>query len=173
MGVTIHVTGEKAADLPITSEELMRELGTLAERLIRTRTERQIDVNGAPFRPLSTAYAKAKADAGLSPVPDLTVSGRMLNDMVVTDVTQKTASIGFVSSGGGAVRTGRRKKGQASSSTFIQRSRALGAADKAFYHSEVGAGRSQVVREFFALSEADEDKLEEALDTYYERTLNG
>jgi len=162
VSVTLTVTGKKLEDLPIKGEALMRELGLLAERLIRTRTELQIDVHGVPFQSLSPAYAAAKAAAGLNPVPDLTVSGRMLNDMTVLGVTDRTATIGFTSSGGSAPRTGRHKKGQPN--TFIQRSRAVGAADKAYWHTEAGAGRSRVVREFFALSESDEDKLVEVID---------
>lgn len=161
MSVTVTVNGPKLDELPITSEALMKEIGLLAERLIRTRTERQIDVNGAPFRPLSAGYAKQKAQAGLSPVPDLTVSGRMLNDMTVTEVTKNTATIGFISSGGVAPR----------GSTFIQRSRAVGAADKAYYHTEVGAGASQVKREFFGIGPAEEEQIETALTNYLDKVL--
>lgn len=170
MSVTVTVTGTKLDELPI-DEALMRDVGLLAERLIRTRTEQMRDVNGAPLQPLSPGYAKAKAEAGLLPVPNLTVSGRMLNDMAVMDVTPRSVSIGFLSSGGTALRTGRRRKGVPTASTFIQRSRSVGAADKAFYHNETGAGRSGVVREFFALSPSDEDAIEAAIDAHLERVL--
>lgn len=172
MGVTVHIKGDKRLDeIPLKGPELMLELGLLAERLIRTRTEQQVDVNGAPFRPLSAAYARAKADAGLPPIPNLTVSGRMLNDMAVTEVTERTVSIGFLSSGGVAPRTGRGKKAKSTANTFIQKSRLVGSADKAEFHTDLGAGRTQVKREFFALSEADEDKLSEALDAYLDRVM--
>lgn len=172
MGVTVTVKGESLAKVnEHLGVDLMKELGLLAERLIRTRTEQQVDVNGAPFRPLSPAYAKAKADAGLPAIPNLTVSGRMLNDMTVTEVTDRTVSIGFLSAGGVAPRTGRGKKAKGTANTFIQKSRSIGAADKAYFHTEAGAGRTQVKREFFALSDADEDKLVTALDAYLDRVM--
>jgi hypothetical protein len=40
--------------------------------------------------------------------------------------------------------------------TFIQRSRAKGAAEKAAYHQVVGAGKSRIRRPFFALTARDE-----------------
>lgn len=174
MGVTVHITGKRFDEIPTSGAPLMREIGLLAERLIRTRTEQQIDVHGAPFQALSPGYAKQKLEAGLSPVPDLTVSGRMLNDMGVAEVTERSVSLGFASSGGVAPRVGRRKKGErgSSASTFIQRSRAVGAADKAYFHNEVGAGASQVVREFFGLSADDEDQIEVALDKFIEQALH-
>lgn len=169
MSITVHVTGKRFDEIPTSGEPLMREIGLLAERRIRTRTESQTDVHGAPFRPLSPGYARQKLAAGLSPVPDLTVSGRMLNDMGVVEVTARTVSLGFASAGGVAPRFGRGKKGGAN--TFIQKSRAVGAADKAFFHNEVGAGRSQVMREFFGLNEDDEDVIEAALDHFIEQAL--
>ena len=122
----------------------LQDIGDFAITRIRQRTERGIDVDGQAFAPLSPAYARAKQDAGLRPDADLTVSGRMLNDMRATVPEAGVVEIAFVSRGGRA--TGR---------TFIQRSRAVGAADKAFFHNEAGAGRSRVIRKFFDLSDED------------------
>jgi len=43
--------------------------------------------------------------------------------------------------------------------TFIQRSRAKPAAEKAAYHQLSGAGKRRVKREFFGLTSRDEDYL--------------
>lgn len=172
MGVSVTTTGRSLSDLlPEGREALLRDLGDLAIRLIRTRTERRIDVHGATFRPLSPGYQKAKTAAGLSNEADLQVSGRMLNDMVIVDVTPSSVAIGFLSAGGTAPRTGRGSRGS-TSRTFIQRSRAVGAADKAFFHTEVGAGRSRVKREFFGLSPADEAQIEAAVDRHFDALID-
>lgn len=41
--------------------------------------------------------------------------------------------------------------------TFIQRSRAVGALEKALYHNVEGTGRGKVLRPFFDLNDADEE----------------
>lgn len=170
MPANVITSGTSLAELPIDGPRLMQELGDLALRRIRTRTEGGRDVRGAAFAPLSPAYAKQKAAAGLPPVADLQVSGRMLNDMAVIEVTDRTATLGFTSSGGTAARSGRRRSGS-TASTMIQRSRSVGAADKAFYHNESGAGASHVIREFFALSPDDERALEDAVEQYLDSVL--
>lgn len=168
MGFTVTTKGKRFDEIPLSGKELMKEIGLLAERLIRTRTEQMTDVHGAPFEPLSAAYAAQKAAAGLPAQPDLTVSGRMLNDMGITEVADRSVTIGFASAGGVAPRFGRAKGG---GSTFIQRSRAVGAADKAFFHTETGAGRTQVKREFFGLSSDDEEQLEAAIDRFIAQVI--
>jgi phage gpG-like protein len=133
--------------LALTQED-MREVGDLFVRRIRTRTEGGRDVNGSPFRDYSPGYAEAKLAAlGHSRV-DLTVSGRMLNDMQVTSTTNTTATISFVSQGGSG------------SGTFIQRSRGMGAADKAAFNNPT--------REFFAASDEDERAVADALERMLE-----
>jgi hypothetical protein len=123
----------------------MREAGDMLLRRIRTRTENGVDVNGAAFAPYSDGYASQKsAELGHSRV-DLTVSGRMLNDMQVTATTTRTATISFVSQGGGS-----------SGGTFIQRSRSMGAADKAAFNNPR--------REFFAASDEDEQAIADGLE---------
>jgi hypothetical protein len=144
---------------PTPGVEVMRELGTLAVTLILDRTRAGRDAEGMAFAPLSAGYAKAKAQAGLTPVADLTVSGGMLEGMRVTAVDDLSATIGFVSQGGGAAR----------GATFIQRSRAVGAAEKAGFHCVDGAGRSKVKRDFFGLTDAEADALQAAA----QRALEG
>jgi phage gpG-like protein len=127
------------------TEQDMRDVGDLATRLIRTRTERGVDVNGSSFVGYSEGYAAAKRAALGHANVDLTVSGRMLNDMQVTSATERSVTISFISQGGGA-----------SGGTFIQRSRSLGAADKAAYNNPS--------REFFGLSSENEQAIVDALD---------
>lgn len=127
------------------TEQDMREVGDFLVRRIRTRTEGGTDVHGAGFRNYSPGYAEAKRQALGHARVDLTVSGRMLNDMQVTDATKNSATISFISQGGGG-----------SGGTFIQRSRSLGAADKAAYNNQT--------REFFGASEEDERAIADNLD---------
>jgi phage gpG-like protein len=157
MAVTYTISGENFGDIKLSNRELMRELGSLAVSRIRRRTESGRGVDGTSFRPLSQGYAKQKQEALGHSRADLTVSGRMLNDMQPTEVTERSVSIGFVSTGSGV-----------SGGTFIQRSRSVGAADKAFYHQEGG----RVVRPFFGLSSDDETALEQAVERYLEKVTN-
>lgn len=135
--------------LELLTESDMRDVGDFHVRRMRTRTESGVDVDGAAFVPYSASYAIQKRKALGHGLVDLTVSGRMLNDMQVTSVestdTSRTVVIGFISRGGGM-----------SGGTFIQRSRSLGAADKAIYNNPR--------REFFGASKADEDAIGSALE---------
>lgn len=153
----------RGLDVPLASlvdlpASLLKDVGDLAVQMIRSRTERGISVDGGPFQPLSPAYADAKRKAGLSPVADLTVSGRMLNDMRASVVDKNTIEIRFVSRGGGS-----------SGGTFIQRSRSVGAADKAYYHHEAGAGKSRVRRRFFDLSLAETATIASRIRAYLDK----
>lgn len=145
MGAQVRVSRDFVlAGIELTEQD-MRDVGDLLVRRIRTRTENGIDVNGAAFKPYSPGYAAAKRGAlGHSRV-DLTVSGRMLNDMQATTATNKTVTVSFISQGGSSV-----------GGTFIQRSRGLGAADKAAFNNPS--------REFFAASEEDEQAIARALE---------
>jgi hypothetical protein len=145
MGAQVRVSRDfQLAGIELTEAD-MRDVGDLLVRRIRTRTENGVDVNGASFAPYSPGYAAAKRGAlGHSRV-DLTVSGRMLNDMQVTSSTKSTVTVSFVSQGGSSV-----------GGTFIQKSRGLGAADKAAFNNPS--------REFFSASEEDEQAIVLALD---------
>jgi phage gpG-like protein len=55
--------------------------------------------------------------------------------------------------------------------TFIQRSRDKGAAEKAAFHQVTGAGKSRVKREFFGLSDADEDAIVTIVERHLDREL--
>ena len=83
-------------DLELVSAEDMRELGLLARERIVRRTLSGIDAEGAPFAPYTPGYAKAKAEAlGAGPV-NLQVSGNMLNDVQIVDVTDHTVTLGWL-----------------------------------------------------------------------------
>ena len=148
--------GPPLAETPLSAPGVMRDIGELLLRRLRKRTREGKDVHGRAFRALSTAYAKAKHKALGHDRADLTVSGRMLADMAVRP-TKNTVSVYFTSAGGKA--TGR---------TLIQRSRAIGAADKAEWHTISGAGKSRVKREWFDLNAADEAAAQAVLDAYLE-----
>lgn len=144
MSVTVKVSTNFDPHVDLTEHDL-RDVGDLLVRRIRTRTESGVDVQGSAFRDYSPGYAKQKRDALGHARVDLTVSGRMLNDMQVTEATTRSATISFISQGGGAA-----------GGTFIQRSRALGAADKAAYNDPT--------RHFFGVSAEDEAEITAALD---------
>lgn len=135
----------------------MSEVGTLANRRIRTRTESGKDINGAAFAPLSESHAKARTKAGVGTRSNLTLSGAMLNDMQVTKVTSRMATISFVTQDNTPGRGG----------TLIQRSRQTGANLKARMHN--GDGRVQ--REFFGLNDEDERAITEAVGKFLDRSL--
>ncbi len=146
MTTSIRVTKNfrDLSSIPPPGTPFWRQLGEGLLTRIRKRTARGVDAKGRAFKPLSRAYAERKQDALGTRAADLTVSGRMLNEMTVKP-QPKRVSLGFVS--GGSTR--------ASGGTFIQRSRSVSAADKAFWHNDVGAGRAKVKRQFFDLSQSD------------------
>ena len=141
--------------LPVPAD-VMRDVGDLSIRFIRTRTERGIDKDGNAFVAYTPKYAelKAKELGSASPV-NLTVSGRMLNDMDVSEAAPNRVSIGFRSSGGGA-----------SGGTFIQRSRSVGAEDKARYHDRDGAGKSRTKRPFLGLTDQETEQVRTRVERY-------
>ena len=57
--------------------------------------------------------------------------------------------------------------------TFIQRSRGESSEQKAIWHNVTGAGRSQVVREFFGLDDSDHTAVRDAVETLLARRLEG
>lgn len=158
MGVTVTRSFGDLRDVLPESSGLMREVGDFATRRIRTRTERGLDKNDTPFTPLSEGYAKQKQKELGHSRADLTVSGRMLNDMGVVAVTEKSVEISFRSQGG-----------TAQGSTLIQRSRAVGAADKAFFHVE---GNHGVIRDFFGLSDEDEELIAKRVEEEVGRRID-
>lgn len=146
MPATVRVTLPNFS-ASLVDAAVMKDVGDLAVRMIQTRTRGGQDAEGNAFVAYTPAYAERKAkELGPGPV-NLTVSGRMLNDLAVTDAIPGKVSLGFRSSGGG----GTRGKGL----TLIQRSRSVGAEDKARFHDREGAGKRHVLRKFLGLTSAE------------------
>lgn len=55
-----------------------------AQTIIKTRTAKGVDVNGAPFKAYSKTYAAFRSKKGRSTTPDLMFSGRMMASMKAT-----------------------------------------------------------------------------------------
>lgn len=153
--MSIRVTLPNLRGVKFSETKLMRSIGAGLVGRIRERTERGVGPDGGAFRALSPSYAKAKRAALGHSKADLTVSGRMLNDMQArprpTGVT-----LSFISGGSGG-----------GSGTFIQRSRGVGAAEKAAFHNLTG----RVKRPFFALSDADEEFILDRVSAFIGRQL--
>lgn len=62
-------------------------------------------------------------------------------------------------------------KRQKTGPSFIQRSRAKGAEEKALYHQVTGAGRSRVKRRFLGLTEQEQAAITQRLIAGIERSL--
>lgn len=97
MGVTVRVNFKPLADFPLSTTELMREIGLLARERILRRTAAGMDQNDAAFAPYSPGYALTKAKELGSAGVNLQVSGAMLNAIVVTKVTEKSVTLEFSS----------------------------------------------------------------------------
>lgn len=95
MPVTVTRNFTALADIKLTNQELMREVGLLARERIVRRTREGLDASGVPFAPYSTGYALLKA-AALGPGRvNLQVSGDMLNSIAITEVTDTSVTLGF------------------------------------------------------------------------------
>lgn len=97
MGVTVRANFKPLADFPLTTKELMREIGLLARERILRRTAAGLDQRDQAFAPYSPGYALAKAKELGPGLVNLQVSGGMLNAIVVTKVTDKSVTLEFSS----------------------------------------------------------------------------
>lgn len=167
MRINASVSGRAGnfAKIPLVNAKLMTEVGDLALSLIRRRTAAGKDVNNAPFQALSPAYAKQKQKELGHSRADLTVSGRMVNELGRVGVTERTVSIGW--SGGGTGSSG------SAGGTLIQRSRAVAGADKALFHNITGAGRSRVKRKFFGLTPEEAKTIRDRVQAHVSRQVQG
>lgn len=96
MPVTITVRGERLSEIQFSTRDLMREIGLLARERIIRRTLSGQDAQDAAFAPYSLGYAKAKQQAlGSSDPVNLQVSGDMLNNIAITEVTDHSVTLGF------------------------------------------------------------------------------
>jgi hypothetical protein len=161
MPVTVKVAPFPLDPGILGSERLMREVGDLAVRLIRTRTEQGKDAEGQPFLPLSAAYAAQRQKEGYGTTSNLTLSGSMLGGMRVVEVSANKVTLGFT---GDSMRGGR-------GGTLVQRSREVGGNPKAFWHHVTGAGPSRVKRRFFDLMPAEVQQITQAVRNYLDAAI--
>lgn len=97
MPVTVTLDGPRFSEIPLSTQDLMREVGLLARERILLRVARSEAVDGSPFAPYSAEYAKRKAaEVGAGPV-NLQLSGRMLQGIVLTEITENSVTLGFSS----------------------------------------------------------------------------
>lgn len=160
MQINVSITGMagRYAEKALVNESFMREIGTYVLSVIRRRTAQGLDAMGNALQPLSAGYAKLKAKALGSARADLTVSGRMLNDMQILSASRNRVTVGFLSGSVGG--------SKASGGTFIQRSRSIPGGDKAYFHQVTGAGKSHILRKFFGLSDGEKATLRERVAKY-------
>lgn len=86
----------KLAALDLVTKADMRELGLLARERIVRRTRAGKDVDNSPFAAYKPGYAALKAAAvGGGGKVNLTLSGRMLNELTVLEVTKDSVKVGW------------------------------------------------------------------------------
>lgn len=95
MGVVVELRGLPLAEIAMTSSELMREIGLLARERILRRTAQGIAADGSTFQPYSASYAAVKAKELGAGTVNLQVSGRMLQAIVITEVTETSVTLDF------------------------------------------------------------------------------
>lgn len=97
MGVTVSRSIPDLNAIKLTDRALMREVGLLAREKIVRRTISGRDAKGGSFQPYSPSYAEQKAKEGLGGgTVNLQVSGAMLNDLQITEVTDESVTLGWV-----------------------------------------------------------------------------
>ncbi len=97
MPVTVRVNFAPLADFPISTKEIMREVGLLARERVLRRTASGIDQFDHAFAPYSPGYALQKAKEVGSARVNLQLSGAMLNAIAITEVTEDSVTLGFTS----------------------------------------------------------------------------
>jgi hypothetical protein len=97
MGIAIRRTIPDLSSLQLIGRAEMREAGLLALEMNRRRTAAGKDADGQPFEPYSEGYRERKAREVGGALPNLTLSGAMLNALTIVDVTDDSVTIGFSS----------------------------------------------------------------------------
>jgi hypothetical protein len=83
--------------IPLTDKAIMRDVGLMARERIVRRTRQGQGTDNTPFQPYSEGYKKAKVGELGGGRVNLTVSGAMLNDITLIEVTADTVTIGYKS----------------------------------------------------------------------------
>lgn len=130
----------------LIDKKLLTNIGFLARLRILQRTNKGLDYKHRAFKPYSTQYKDFRKEKGrqVSRV-DLQFSRRMLQNITVK--TQEARDLVKLVFTRGEER------------------------QKAFYHTEVGVGKSQVKREFFSLSKKDEKEIDGMIDKHIKDIL--
>ncbi len=81
--------------IPLTTKAIMREVGLMARERVVRRTREGKTTENAVMQAYSPGYAARKANELGSSKPNLTVSGAMLNDIVLQDVQDDEVTLGF------------------------------------------------------------------------------
>jgi hypothetical protein len=81
--------------IPLTTKAIMREVGLLARERVVRRTRQGQTTEGGRMQPYSPSYAKRKGKELGTTQPNLTVSGAMLNDIVLQNVQDDEVTLGF------------------------------------------------------------------------------
>ena len=98
--MTIRVTRNfgNLADIPLSTSSIIRELLLLARERVIRRTLAGQSSEEQPFQAYSPGYGRLKRkELGSGDVVNLQVSGRMLNDIVITHVSETRGELGFKS----------------------------------------------------------------------------
>lgn len=97
MSLTVQRTGPPLTSLRFTNRELMRQIGLAAREMIVRHTLAGVDATGASFAPYSANYATRKqAYTQTAAGVNLTVSGNMLRDLQIVDVTDDSVTLGWL-----------------------------------------------------------------------------
>lgn len=95
-GVKVSGTIDLTALRGDIGKKAMRQIGEAAKTAILVETQdKGIDQDGRRFRPYSRLYSEARSEAGYNTRPDLTVTGDMLNAVVIVSATENSVTIGF------------------------------------------------------------------------------
>ena len=126
----------------LVNRKVLDSMAAEAKRLLLDRTAAGKDIQGAPFKPYSKPYRKAREKRGLSATRvDLKRTGEMLGDIS----TESSLDKGF------------------STVSFNNRKSAL----KAFFHHE-----EESKREFFGLDAAGHDAVKMMLEEHIDEVIN-
>lgn len=97
MPLIIQSTLPRFDGLELFTAKDWRDLGLEVIDRIKTRTRAGLDVNGELFVDYSPGYAKQREAYGRgTAVVDLTVSGDMLNNLVVLDADKRSVTVGWL-----------------------------------------------------------------------------
>ena len=96
MGVIVRKSWRTdLAALPWLDAAVMEMVGREVRDVIRARTLSGKDVEGAAFEPYSEGYAKRTTEGVGTTRVDLYVSGEMLDNLAIVDVTNRKVVLGW------------------------------------------------------------------------------